>query len=164
MPNDLGLLGDNLRLQSVQAVAVGHGGRGEDALLHPHFDAESHVAGVARGLHLGEGRIDRGRLLGTEPAGVDALLFEADGDAQPHQLPHEVQGVSGVAGEAGHGFDQDTVDFPGPTVRHHAVELIPFLGVQTRNALISHCQAQTKGFLIFFSELSEKMSFPILLC
>lgn len=36
--------------------------------------------------------------------------------------------------------------------------------VESRAAIISHCQAQTKGFLIFFSELSEKMSFPILLC
>ena len=131
-----GLLGDDLRLQPVQTVAVGHGGWGEDPFLHPHFDAEPHVAGVAGGLHLGEGGIDRGCLLRAEPAGVDVLLFEADGDAQPHQLPHEVQGIPGVAGESGDGLDQDAVDFPGPAVRHHAVELISFLGVQTRNALI----------------------------
>lgn len=159
-----GLLGNDIRLQPVQPVAVGHGGWGEDPLLHPHPDAEPHIAGVAGGLHLGEGGVNGSGLLGAELAGVDVLLFEADGDSQPHQLPHEVQAVPGVAGEAGHGLDQYPVDLPGAAVRQHPIEFIPLPGVQPGNALVSHCQAQTKGFLIFFSELSEKMSFPILLC
>ena len=77
-----GLLGDDLRLQAVQPVAVGHGGGGEDAPLHSHPDAGAHIAGVIGGFHLGEARVDGGRLLRGELAGVDVLLLEADGDAQ----------------------------------------------------------------------------------
>ena len=35
LPYHLGLLGHDLWLQPVQPVAVGHGGWGEDPLLHP---------------------------------------------------------------------------------------------------------------------------------
>lgn len=48
----------------------------------------------------------------------------------------EPQGVPGVAGEAGDRLDQDAVDFPGPAVRQHPVELVPLPGVQAGNALV----------------------------
>ena len=108
----LGLLGDNLGLQSVQPIAVGHGGRGEDALLHSHPDADSHVAGVAGGLHLGEGGVDRRHLLGAESACINVLLLELDCDTQFEELPHESKRISCVAGEPRHGFDQDAVNSP----------------------------------------------------
>lgn len=76
IPHHLGFLGDDLRLQAVQAVAVGHGGRGEDAPLHPHPDAGPHVAGMVGGLHLGEACVDGGGLFRGEPASVDVLLLE----------------------------------------------------------------------------------------
>ncbi len=136
LPHHLGLLGDDFRLQPIQPVAVGHGGGGEDPLLHPHPDAGAHIAGVGGGLHLGEGRVDGGGLLGGQLPGVHVLLLEVDGDAQPQQLPHKVQGVLGVPGEPGDGLDQDAVDFSGPAVRHHPVELVPLPGAQAGNALV----------------------------
>ena len=136
LPHHLGLLGDDFRIQPVQPVAVGHGGGGEDPLLHPHPDAGAHIAGVGGGLHLGESRVNGGGLLGGQLPGVHILLLEADGDAQPQQLPHKVQGVLGVPGEPGDGLDQDAVDFSGPAVRHHPVELVPLPGAQAGNALV----------------------------
>ena len=136
IPDDLRLLRDDLQFPPRKPVPVGGGRGNEQPLFHAHPDADAHVVGVVGGLHLGEGAVDLGDLLGGHLTGIDVLLLEADGDAQPEQFPHIPDVVRGVPGEAGGGFDQYPVDFPGPAVRDHAVELIPLTGLQTGQALV----------------------------
>ena len=131
-----GLLGDDLQVPARQPVSVGGSRRDKQALFHPHPHAGAHIAGVVGGFHLGEGPIDLGHLLGGHPAGVDVLLLEVDGDAQPEQFPHELDVLLGVAGKPGDGFHQHPVDLPRPAVLHHAVEFLPFPGLQAGDPLV----------------------------
>ena len=134
--NQLGLLGDDLQIPADQTVSIGGGWRDEQALFHPYPHAGSHIARVVGGLHLGEGPIDLGDLLRGHLSGVDVLFLEVDGDAQPEQFPHELDVLLGVAGEPGDGFHQNPVDLPRPAVLHHAVEIVPFPGLQPSDALV----------------------------
>ena len=85
---------------------------------------------------MGEGGVDGGDELAAHIGGVDALALEADIDAQLLQLPHCLQTVLGVPGEAGDGFNEDLVDEPPAAVRHHALEVLPLCGGGAGDALV----------------------------
>ena len=117
-------------------VAVGHGRGKESPCFHPALTAPSHIAGDGFALLLGEGGVDGGDELAAHIGGIDALAFEADIDTQLLQLPHRLQTVLGVPGEAGDGFNEDLVDEPPAAVRHHALEILPLCGGGAGDALV----------------------------
>ena len=117
-------------------VAVGHGRGKESPCFHPALTAPAHIARDGFALLLGEGGIDGGDELAAHIGGVDALALEADIDAQLLQLPHRLQTVLCVPGEAGDGFDEDLVDESSAAVRHHALEVLPLCGGGAGDALV----------------------------
>lgn len=145
-------------------IAEGDGGREEGAALHAYLVAPTHIFRDVLALPLCHGGKYGGEQLTAHVGCVDMLLLEAHPYADGLQLPDGAQAVPGVAGEPGDGLDQHLVHPPAMAVLQEALEVRALLRRGACDALVSHCQAQTKGFLIFFSELSEKMSFPILLC
>ena len=136
MPDYRSLRRDDLQIPVDQPVAIRGAGRGKDAFLHPHLDADTHRAGVVGGLHLGESAVDLRHLFRGHFARVDVLLLEADGDPQPEQFSDVLDMILGIPGEARHGFDQYPVDLPGPAVRQHPVEVVTILRIQTADAFI----------------------------
>ena len=88
------------------------------------------------GLHLGESPVEVRRLLRGHLCGIQILLLEVDGNAQPEQLPHELDVFPGVPRKPGDGLDQQPVNFSGPAVIDHAVEVVPFLGLRACEPLV----------------------------
>lgn len=164
LPDDVRPLLVNLNFPVPEDIAEGDGGREEGAALHAHLVAPAHIFRDVLALPLCHGGEYGGEQLAAHVGRVDMLLLEAHPHADGLQLPDGTQAVPGVAGEPGDGLDQHLIHPPAMAVRQEALEIRALLRRGACDALISHCQAQTKGFLIFFSELSEKMSFPILLC
>ena len=127
-------------------VAVGHGRGKESPCFHSALIAPAHIAGDGFALLLGEGGVDGGDELAAHIGGVDALALEADIDAQLLQLPHCLQTVLGVPGEAGDGFDEDLADESSAAVRHHALEVLPLCGGGAGDALVGCCIKRTNKF------------------
>ena len=69
-------------------------------------------------------------------AGVDVLFLKNNDHAQAFQLARGLQQFQCVAGEPGHRLHQHPVDFPGPAVRKHPLELVPLLQGRPRDALV----------------------------
>lgn len=120
----------------VQPEAPGGAAGVELAAFHPALTAPAHIAGDGFALLLGEGGIDGGDELAAHIGGVDALALEADIDAQLLQLPHRLQTVLGVPGEAGDGFNEDTVDFSTAAIFHHPLEVLPLFSGGAGDALV----------------------------
>ena len=123
------------------SIRCGRWEKGTD--LHPALTAPSHIAGDGFALLLGEGGIDGSDELAAHIGGVDALALEADIDAQLLQLPHRLQTVLCVPGEAGDGFDEDLVDEPSAAVHHHALEILPLCGGGAGDTLVGCCTERT---------------------
>ena len=104
--------------------------------LHPPLIAHLLVLGDGDGLLLGQRAGNAHHQFGGERSGINILFFKLDGYAQAEQLPERRQAVTGVAGEAGDGFDQHLVDLSLPAVRQQAVEILPLVHPGARNALI----------------------------
>lgn len=164
LPDDLRPLLVNLNFPVPEDITEGNGGREEGAVLHAHLVTPAHILRDVLALPLRHGGEYGGEQLTAHIGRVDVLFLEAHPHADGLQLPDGTQAVPGVAGEPGDGLDQHLVHPPTAAVRQEALEVQALLRRGACDTLVSHCQAQTKGFLIFFSELSEKMSFPILLC
>ena len=135
-PHDLSLLLVDSKAFPVQPEAPGGAAGVELAAFHPALIAPAHIAGDGFALLLGEGGVDGGDELAAHIGGVDALALEADVDAQLLQLPHRLQTVLCVPGEAGDGFDEDLVNEPSAAVRHHTLEILPLCGGGAGDALV----------------------------
>lgn len=71
------------------------------------------------------------------PSCVNVLFLEEDGRAVGPELPDGLQALRRVAGKAGDGFDQNTVNEPAPTVGQHPLEVISLLHRGAGDALVS---------------------------
>ena len=109
---------------------------GDMARFHGLALAPAHPAAGALALGLGEGPVQCDQELALLVDGVDVLFLEDDWDTQAPQLPGEVEGVHGVAGEAGDGFSQNHVDLPLPALADHPQELLPLAGGGAGDALV----------------------------
>ena len=109
---------------------------GDMAGSHSLLLAPAHPAAGALALGLGEGPVQGDQELALRVDGVDVLFLEDDWDTQAPQLPGEVEGVHGVAGEAGDGFSQNHVDLPLPALADHPQELLPLAGGGAGDALV----------------------------
>ena len=109
---------------------------GDMAGFHGLTLAPGPPATGALALGLGESPVQGDQKLALRVDGVDVLLLEDHWDTQAPQLPGEVEGVHGVAGEAGDGFSQDHVDLPLPALADHPQELLPLTGGGAGDALV----------------------------
>jgi hypothetical protein len=87
-------------------------------------------------LLLGDGREDGDEKLTLLGGGVDVLLLEADVYLLLLERPHVIEGVHGVAGETGEGFDENDVDPPLHRVGDHPHEIGALLGGGPGDALV----------------------------
>lgn len=167
MANNLRRLGvgdDVVFIRRIFAVAVD--GKTADVLALPPLQVEHHadVLGQVLQIPLVHQTVDLAGFFVALHLGVGVVRHGNEADAPDGEQAVDVLFYQfHVAGEPGLGLAQDDLEFFLFGGLDHAVE-VRTVAVNAGEVLISHCQAQTKGFLIFFSELSEKMSFPILLC
>ena len=69
-------------------------------------------------------------------AGIDALFFEQDTDAEFLQLAYSCKAVLRISSETGNGFDQNPVDLAFATILHHALEIFTLFDRRTGDALV----------------------------
>ena len=87
-------------------------------------------------MFLRQGRHDRRDHLAGHLAGVDALFFEQDADAEFLQFPDGRKTVFRIAGKLGNTLDQNAVDFSFPAILHHALEVLTLFNRRAGDALI----------------------------
>ena len=69
-------------------------------------------------------------------AGVDALFFKQNADAEFLQFPDSRKTVFRIAGKSGNTLDQNAVDFSFPAVLHHALKIFALFNRRAGDALI----------------------------
>ena len=84
--------------------------------LHPLLIAPAYVTGDGFAFRLREGCVQGGHQFGGYPCSIDVLLLEEDGRSVGAELPDSLQTLRRVAGEAGDGFDQNSVNESAPAV------------------------------------------------
>lgn len=106
------------------------------ALLVAVLEPQPDVLGEALALLLGHGRHDGEHDLAFGIQSIDPFLFKEHADIPVLELPDVVQAVKRVTGKPADGFGDHHVNLPRHAVLYHPIEIIPFLRVGPRNAII----------------------------
>ena len=98
--------------------------------------APAHIAGDGLALTLGEGCVQGCHQFRRHPCGVNVLFLEEDGRAIGSELSDGLQALRRVAGEAGDGLDQDSVNEPASAVGQHPLEILSLFHGGASDALV----------------------------
>ena len=100
------------------------------------MDTPFDIPGYGLALLLRQRRHNCRNHLAGHLAGVNALFFEQNADAQFFQFPDGRKTVFRIAGKAGNGLDQNAVDFSFAAILHHALKIFALFDRRAGDALI----------------------------
>ena len=100
------------------------------------MDTPFDIPGYGLALLLRQRRHNCRNHLAGHLAGVNALFFEQNADAQFFQFPDGRKTVFRIAGKSGNTLDQNAVDFSFPAILHHALKIFALFNRRAGDALI----------------------------